>query len=119
MGRHVQEDVALTGDIDMNYNQLLRSAIQNGTVANLPATGNEVSGQQYLATDICTLYVYCDGAWKPVQSFDAVYPDNKEIRIRLKEYNNRFNSIGQTKFYILNDELYERLDFEEEIIEGS
>ena len=63
---------AATGNFDLNYKQLLRSAIQNDVIANIPVTGSEVEGQQFLATDICTLFLYCDGAWRAMQSFDAV-----------------------------------------------
>lgn len=61
-----------TGNFDLNYNQLLRSAIHKGTIANLPNTGNEVEGQQYLATDICTLFLFCNSTWQAQQSFAAV-----------------------------------------------
>lgn len=64
--------VALTGDLDANYKQLLNAADHNDVIANIPVTGNEVEGQTFLANDICTLFKYCDGTWNAQQSFDAV-----------------------------------------------
>lgn len=71
-GSWVRQPITLFGDLDANYKQLLNSAIHNDVIANIPTTGNEVEGQMFLANDICTLFLYCDGIWNAQQSFDAV-----------------------------------------------